>query len=65
MENAVGEFKFVLDSGCTDHMINDENLLMEVATLQRPFQVNIADKNADMIVKETGKIPFSTVIDAH
>ena len=63
VRKADGECRFVLDSGCTYHMIKDENLLVDVRTLEHPFHVNIADKDSMLIVKKAGHVPISTVIE--
>ena len=54
---------FVVDSGCTDHMMSDEKSLMDVQLLKSPFQVSIADKDTTMVVKKAGKLPITSIID--
>ena len=57
------ECKFVVDSGCTDHMVNDKSLLVNVKKLDDPFFVSIADRNTTLKVSEVGRMKVTNSID--
>ena len=38
------EIECILDSGCTDHIINDENYLCKAIVLKEPINVKVGDR---------------------
>lgn len=46
----------VLDSGATDHMVNDENAFTTIKELDTPFKVNVAKQGVSLNAEHRGQI---------
>lgn len=58
-----GSCMFVVDSGCTDHMVNDKSYLVDVRKLANPFHISVADKETKMTVNFAGHMKVSSVLN--
>lgn len=59
----VGKLIFCLDSGATEHMVNDESYLSEVKLLKTPINIASAKNGAMLTATKIGKIYGSTVVN--
>lgn len=58
-----GVVKFVVDSGCTDHLVNDVNLLTHVKKLSTPLNLNVAEEGTTMVIEYGGNLPVAALVN--
>ena len=51
--------QFIIDSGASDHMVSDRNLLVNIRKLVKPITVTLADQNTALTATETGDMPVN------
>lgn len=56
-------FQFVIDSGCTDHIVNDRSLLIDITKLDTPIEVSVAESGKAMCVNQIGNVPLCNLVD--
>lgn len=54
IENYV--INFILDSGSSDHLVNDRTILHNVTVLKNPIRINVAKDNEMLIANEVGEV---------
>lgn len=52
----VREVRFILDSGCTEHMTNDESVFASARVLETPEQIAVAKNGISLEANKTGSI---------
>jgi hypothetical protein len=57
---AEGKLKFVLDSGATEHLINDLSFYKEYQQLEKPIKISVAKKEACIWATHVGNIEILT-----
>lgn len=58
--NAYSEGRFVLDSGATEHIVNDLNLFTECKKLMDPIRITVAKKVTVIEATHKGTIQVTT-----
>lgn len=50
------DVSFLLDSGATDHIVNQENLFSEICHLPTPIEIGVAKNNTTVVASKKGTI---------
>lgn len=58
---SVENIEFIIDSGCTDHIINKENLVTQASPIHH--SINTEKEGESMSVSNIGKVPITTRVD--
>ncbi|XP_058827814.1 uncharacterized protein LOC131687742 [Topomyia yanbarensis] len=54
--------RFVIDSGTSDHMVNDEKLLEDVQELEKPITISTAKAGQNLRATKVGKMRLKSVV---
>lgn len=54
--NGVHELKFYIDSGCTDHLVNDDKYFNNYVKLKEPISISVAKDGESMLAVGVGTI---------
>lgn len=54
--SASDDLQFVIDSGCTDHIVNNRSSLVDIKKLDKPIEVSVAETGKAMTVTECGDL---------
>jgi hypothetical protein len=52
----IEDMTFILDSGSSDHMVNDRSFFHSICKLDQPMFINIAKSGEAMVAKEQGEV---------
>lgn len=59
----LSSFRVCLDSGCSHHMVKDENMLIDVKTLDKPITVIVAKKGHQIVLSKKGNLRLQTIVN--
>jgi len=60
--NEEGTLKWILDSGCSDHIVNSDKYFTDFVTLKDPVKIKVGD-GFSLIAKKKGNIPVCFVVN--
>ena len=58
-----GKLNFLIDSGCTDHMINDKSYFTDIIMLKNPLKIAIAEDSNYLLAVGVGNIDAYSIIN--
>lgn len=61
--NTYGELKFYIDSGCTDHLVNNKNFFTNLVMLKDPIKIKIAKQGDFMRAIGVGNIVAYNIVN--
>lgn len=62
-EPAGGEFRWILDSGASEHMVSDKNYLQNVRTLDSPIVINVAKSGVSLTSRVAGEVKMTSNVE--
>lgn len=63
MHSAGGEFRWVLDSGASEHMVNDKSCLVNVRSVDVPTVINVAKSGVSLVSRIVGDVKMSATVN--
>lgn len=55
--------QWFIDSGCSDHLVNDEDLFDELRPLEKPIEIAVAKDGESIVARHSGTVRLSSVVD--
>lgn len=55
--------RWIVDSGCTDHMVNEDSFFVVQKTLETPYPVSLAEEGQAIVATKTGCISCMSYVD--
>lgn len=63
MQSSGSEFRWVLDSGASEHMVNDRSCLINVRTLEVPTVINVAKSGVSLVCRMISDVKMSATVN--